>query len=64
MTADPDDNWNELEWHFVVTFDSAEMVQLTLSRRTLASSPKSTCISCHQQGHADSKTSSSKSSSS
>jgi len=32
------------------------MVQVTQVRRTLASSPKSECATCHQQGHVGSKT--------
>ena len=31
-------------------------MQITLSRRTSASSPESACAGCHRQGHADSKT--------
>jgi len=43
-----------------MTFHSTEMVQLTLLTRTSASSPETKSASCHQQGHVDSKTLSSK----
>jgi len=33
-----------------------EMVQVTLLKKTLASSPQAECARCHQQGHAGSKT--------
>ena len=35
---------------------SPETVQVTSLRKTLASSSKSECASCHQQGHVGSKT--------
>ena len=36
--------------------EGTETVQVTPLRRTLASSPKSECTRCRQQGHAGSKT--------
>jgi len=45
------------QWEvFIDVCCGTETVQVTPLRRTLASSPLSECVSCHQQGHAGNKT--------